>query len=267
MVTASCSCRVCQGPARILFRKRILNGLEISYFECGSCGHVQSEEPYWLDQVYRDLSFQRDTGIADRCLWTAQTTVALAYLLRIRADSVCLDWGGGTGLFVRICRDYGMDFRYHDRYAQNVFARGFEFDETRASPSVTLMTAFEVLEHFRDPARDFLELVRHNPEYILVSTKLYNGAGEDWWYFSDDGQHVAVYSRASLQFLARQHGFSLMTDGSHLHLLTRRRLRRGTLKSCFKSRYRLSARYRKRHGSRIFSDFEQMRKEGDEGRS
>jgi hypothetical protein len=249
-----------------MFRKRLLGSIDAAYFGCTSCGHVQTEPPYWLDRAYHDLNFRRDTGMVDRCLWAAKTTVALAHRLGIGGDRVCLDWGAGTGLFVRMCRDHGMNFFYHDRYAENIFARGFEFTSGERE-DIALITAFEVLEHFPNPVNDFLELAKLQPDYMLISTKLYWGFGRDWWYFTDDGQHVAVYTRTSLELLARQHGFSLMTDGSHLHLLTKRRLRRGMLRSCFKSRDRLSARYRKCHGSRIFSDFELVRKESGEDQS
>ena len=37
-----------------------------------------------------------------------------------------IDYGAGTGLLVRAMRDSGCDFRTFDRYAKNVFARGFE---------------------------------------------------------------------------------------------------------------------------------------------
>ena len=252
-------CRICDQPAEFMFRKRLLKSIDAAYFQCTSCGHVEAEPPYWLDEAYHDLNFRRDTGMVDRCIWTAKTTVALAHRMDIGTDRVCLDWGAGTGLFVRICRDHGMNFFYLDRYAENIFARGFEFADSDGE-DVALITAFEVFEHFPNPARDVGELAKLQPEFILFSTKLYGGLGKDWWYFTDDGQHVAVYTHTSLELLARQHGYFLLSDGSHLHLFSKRRLRKGVLKRCWRARDRLSARYRKLHGSRIMSDFELMTK-------
>lgn len=196
--------------------------------------------------------------MADRCIWTAQTTVALAHRLGIGPEERCVDWGGGTGLFVRICRDYGMNFFYQDPYAENLFARGFEVSPDSVSPGVTLLTAFEVAEHLPDPSANFGEWFYWEPKYLLFSTLLYQGQAEDWWYFLDDGQHVAFYTRRSLEVIAQQHGYQLLSNNCDLHMFSKRPLRDGILDACRKSRERLAARYRKRHGSRIVSDFERM---------
>ena len=95
---------------------------------------MQTEEPTWLAQTYRAATFQLDVGMADRCIWTAQTMAALALELRIGREDFCLDWGGGTGLFVRLCRDYGLNFFYVDPFSQNVFARGFEREAPGRTP-------------------------------------------------------------------------------------------------------------------------------------
>src|SRR3954447_12252946 len=119
MSTPSAPCRVCGTQAQFFFSKQILGKHQVSYFKCGNCGHVQTEQPYWLPEAYREPAWKIDVGMADRCVWTAQTTVALAGKLGIGPQEACLDWGGGTGLFVRLCRDHGMNYFYSDRYAQN----------------------------------------------------------------------------------------------------------------------------------------------------
>ena len=256
MSSTSITCRVCGEHAEYLFNKLILNRHQVEYFRCMSCGHVQTEEPFWLEEAYREPNFRRDTGLVDRCLWTAQTTVALAHRLRIGPHEVCVDWGGGTGLFTRICRDHGMNFYYQDRYATNVFARGFEFPEDSPSSNVVLLTAFEVMEHLPNPATDIRDLLQLRPQYLLFSTLLYRGEDPSWWYFLDNGQHVAFFTRRSLGLIAAQNGYHLLTDNRDLHIFARQRFRQGILGSCRQHRERLSARYRKRHGSRIWSDFE-----------
>ena len=195
----STACRVCGNNAEFFFEKRILGKYDVAYFKCENCGQVQTEEPHWLEEAYRDRDSKLDVGMADRCVWTAQTTVAFAWRLKIAPNAPCLDWGAGTGLFVRLCRDYGMNFFYFDRYPRNVFARGFE-----ANPSNkkwTCVSAFEVAEHFPNPSEDFGELFRLSPRYIVFSTLLYNGEAPDWWYFTDNGQHVAFYTRRSLELI------------------------------------------------------------------
>ncbi len=256
----STPCRVCSTAAQPFFTKLILHQHQVAYFKCPSCGHVQTEQPYWLEEAYRGAPTRLDVGMADRCIWTAQTTVALAHKLGIGPDEPCLDWGGGTGLFVRLCRDYGMNYFYTDPYAVNVFAAGFEWDQKREHPRWACMSAFEVAEHLPNPLADFGGLFRLAPQHILFSTLLYAGQAEDWWYFTNNGQHVAYYTRASLEFIARHYGYQLASNDCDLHLFSRERVPDRLLDACRKSREKQSACYRKQHGSRLPSDFEQVQR-------
>jgi hypothetical protein len=263
---ASIPCRVCGEATQPFFQKLILEKHQVAYFKCPACGQVQTEPPHWLKEAYQTTS-RLDVGMADRCVWSAQTTVALARRLGIGSEEPCLDWGAGTGLFVRLCRDYGMNFFYSDPYAVNVFASGFERDIKNSPVNWACVTAFEVAEHLPDPLLNFGELFKLSPKHILFSTLLYSGQAADWWYFTNNGQHVAFYTRRSLEFIARHYGYHLASNDCDLHLFTRDRVRDGILDSCRKSREKQAAQYRKKHGSRILSDFEQAMKSeaGDAG--
>lgn len=253
-------CRICGEAARPFASKLILGKHQVAYFKCPACGQVQTEEPHWLEEAYRRPASKIDVGMADRCVSTAQTTVALARRLGIGPEEPCLDWGGGTGLFVRLCRDYGMNFFYSDPYAVNVFASGFELDAGNPPSHWACVTAFEVAEHLPDPLKNFGELFKLSPRHILFSTVLYSGQAADWWYFTDNGQHVAFYNRRSLEIVGHHYGYQLASNDCDLHLFSRERVRDGILDSCRKSREKQSTRYRKVHGSRIQSDFEHMLK-------
>jgi hypothetical protein len=251
-------CRVCQTPAPLFFTRTILGRRTIRYFKCPSCGHVQTEAPGWLEETYREATFELDVGMADRCIWTAQTMVALGLRLGIQPQDPCLDWGGGTGLFVRLCRDYGMNFFYYDPYAQNVFARGFEINPGAPQQRWACVAAFEVAEHFPDPMKNFSELFRFSAENLLFSTTLYQGEAPDWWYFGEDGQHVAFYTRRSLEIIGRRHGYHLASNGCDLHLFSRERVSDRLLDACRKSCEKLAQEYREKHGSRTMPDFEEI---------
>ena len=157
---------------------------------------------------------------------------------------------------MRLCRDYGMNFFYSDPYAQNIFPSGFELDKTNPPPTWACVTAFEVAEHLTSPLEDLGELFALAPRHILFSTLLYTGQVADWWYFTDNGQHVAFYTRRSLEIIGRHYGYHLATNGCDLHLFSRERVSHRLLDSCRKSGEKQAARYRKKHGSRIMGDFE-----------
>jgi hypothetical protein len=255
---SSIPCRICRESSAYFFSRSFPTKQNARYFKCPGCGHVQTEEPTWLARTYRAATFQLDVGMADRCIWTAQTMSALALKLQIDREHFCLDWGGGTGLFVRLCRDYGLNFFYTDPFSQNIFASGFEREAAGANPSWTCVSAFEVAEHFPDPLKNFGELFQLQPRYILFTTTLYAGEGPDWWYFGEDGQHVALYTRRSLEIVGRSHGFHLASNGADLHLFSRKPVPDRLLKTCRKNRDRLARKYRDKHGSRTNSDFEEI---------
>ena len=252
------ACRVCQQDADFFFIKPILGRYQVRYFKCPGCGFVQTETPFWLEEAYTNLSFRRDVGMVDRSINAANTTVSLAFHLDISSDEPCLDWGAGTGLMVRRCRDFGMDFRYFDPYASNVFAVGFEEAVPSAKAGYALVTAFEVAEHFADPVRNFGQLLELEPRYLLFATLLYSGQEPDWWYFIDDGQHVAFYTRRSLERIGEQFGYRLISNNCDLHMFSRQHLPDRLLNRVRRTAPRLAARYRRQYGSRIEPDFARM---------
>jgi hypothetical protein len=216
--------------------------------------------PSWLGQAYENPGFELDVGMADRSISTALTKVGLAWRMGINPAEPCLDWGAGTGLMVRICRDFGLNYFYSDPHSQNIFARGFEAPTAGSNPVWACVTAFEVAEHFASPLEDFGEILKLSPRFLLFSTTLYAGQSADWWYFGENGQHVAFYTRKSLEFVARHYHYHLATNGSDLHLFAKEDVSDRALKKCAEYRDRFSRRYKRKHGSRTFPDFENIRR-------
>jgi hypothetical protein len=254
------TCRVCHGSTNPFFKKKVMGRHEVHYFQCGDCGHVQTETPYWLDEAYSNLNFKRDVGMADRSVTCAKKVASLSYKLSIPREGKFLDWGAGTGLMVRLCRDHGLDCYYSDRYSKNIFAMGFESLQNPLPGSYRFITAFEVAEHFPNPVEDFREILRLKPEYLLFSTLLYDNQGESWWYFTEDGQHVAFYTRRSLEVIARSFGYHLSSDNCGTHLFSTEKLGDSLInRVCKRRNYEAwSLKCRKKLGSRILDDFALM---------
>jgi hypothetical protein len=246
-------CRVCNSPAPFLFHKLLAGKFNVAHYRCPSCGQVQTESPYWLPEIYADQDFMRDVGMVARSFWTAHLTLALAEVLKISPDDACLDHGAGTGLFVRHCRDHGLNMHYQDRYAKNIFALGFEADRLAATTPKTLVTAFEVAEHFPNPLDDFQALFAGEPQHLFISTRLYEGQGPEWWYFAESGQHVAIYTEESLRRVATHFGYHFQSDFD-IHFFSRQKIPWRLLKSIRRHPEKAALRYRKRHGSKIEGD-------------
>ena len=135
-------CNICDSPTNTFSAARVLKKYNVEYFQCSNCGFVQTEEPYWLDEAYSEAIASSDVGMLSRS--TMFSTAANNIIFNLFDHSAkFLDYGGGYGVFVRMMRDLGFYFFWHDKYCQNIFAQGFEADEN-SSYSYELVTAFEV---------------------------------------------------------------------------------------------------------------------------
>lgn len=216
-------CRLCGAGADPLARIKVLQGHDVLFMQCRECDLVQSERPWWLTEAYQAPINALDTGAVDRVLQLASSTCALVTFAFDR-NARYLDFGGGHGLFVRRMRDLGFDFRWCDRYCTNLFAQGFEAraDET----GFALTTCFEVFEHLEEPGKE-LECLLSRTEALFFSTRLRPATGDlrSWDYLGQEhGQHIALFSLRTLEWIAKRYDVTLQTDGCGLHLLSRRSL-------------------------------------------
>lgn len=137
-----------------------------------------------------------------------------------------VDFGGGTGLLVRLLRDAGIEALWQDEYCENLFARGFEWDH-HAKP--TLLSSFEVFEHLPNPMEQISAMLTLCPN-LLFSTELLpcpippHQGKEAWWYYGfAHGQHISFYARETLAYIARQQGVFLVSHNG-LHLFSQRKI-------------------------------------------
>ncbi|MGH8114378.1 MAG: class I SAM-dependent methyltransferase [Rhodanobacteraceae bacterium] len=211
------NCKLCGGEATPFGELVVLGRHNARYRRCKECGYVFVEAPEWLAEAYADHAITAlDTGMVVRNLWLVD---AVDVLLRWRFRQVRngLDYGAGNGLFVRMMRDRGYDFRWTDLHCENVFALGFEAEPGQR---FDFATCFEVAEHLPDPLAVFEDLTRRAP-ILLFSTELLpeanNRPGEWHYYTPETGHHIGFFTAASLQRLAQRLGRHFATDGRMLH--------------------------------------------------
>ncbi|MCL2050588.1 MAG: class I SAM-dependent methyltransferase [Lachnospiraceae bacterium] len=216
-------CKICTSTINNqIFSSLVLNKYEVAYYQCLKCGLVFTGPPFWIKEAYDDAISRYDTGIMRR---NHSMSVETNYILNklaefkfIKSDGSFLDFAGGYGIFTRMMRDLGWDFYWHDKYSQNLLARGFE----HSSQDIFVLTAFEVFEHFDDPITELKKMLSYCPN-ILFSTLIYDNdfeaKGKDWWYYTfESGQHISFYSKRTLKYLAdifKLH-YYYINDGLHL---------------------------------------------------
>lgn len=218
-------CKICAGKSYHFSKAKIVDKYLIDYFQCSHCGFVQTETPYWLEEVYSKAINDSDLGLINRNITFSKISQALIHSF-FDANGSFVDYGGGYGMFVRLMRNAGLDFYRFDKFCDNLFAQGFE--ATLADePKYELLTAFELFEHFVDPLAEIEHLLRFSKN-ILFSTYLIppnNPKPDEWWYYGlDHGQHVSLYTYKALMSIAEKFNMNLYTSKRSLHLLTKKRI-------------------------------------------
>lgn len=204
------ACRLCGADARPAFVRTAEDGDDVRYYECTGCESLQTQSPDWIEALYATSdgasNLGLDTGAVQRCV---MGRVAIAFLWRLggftRSDRL-LDWGGGPGLLVRLLRDIGIDAHLYDKYSPNHYAVGF----TRDSNPYRFVTAFEVFEHFANPATDLEVVFALDPRFLLISTAPYRRQGSEWFYLGPaKGEHVFFYSPQALRWIGAKFGYAV----------------------------------------------------------
>jgi len=213
-------CRICSSESKEIFSAKILNKHVIKYYQCPECDLLQTENPFWLNEAYEAAIGITDTGILKRNhLFARRSSAVIASFYN--SNKKFLDFAGGYGIFVRMMRDFGFDFYWYDPFAENLFAKGFEYNK---QDEILLVTAFECFEHFTDPIAELKKMLDISRN-IIFSTRLFNGIPpkpSDWWYYSlDSGQHISLYSRKTLKYLASKFDLHLNSDNKAFHMLSK----------------------------------------------
>jgi len=192
-------CRICGQPVKPVFSKRIMDRYDIAYLACEHCRHIQTEKPYWLEDAYKSALSDSDTGQIWRNERNRDIVCAVTHRFFTTPPKV-LEYAGGYGLLTRMLRDSGMECRWYDKYAENIFARHFEDDGTQ---QYDLVLAFEALEHFEDPMRELENIFQRGGSLLFSEELLPDLCPVQWWYLcTEHGQHVNFYSRETLQYIA-----------------------------------------------------------------
>lgn len=190
--------------SELLFQQQVLGKHLASYYFDKEVGYIFVGSPHWLEEAYSNAISVTDTGIFARNLRNAEVCK------KIFKDHIAVekfrgvDLGAGYGVFVRAMRDVGLNFFWHDLYADNLFARGFE--ATKGSYDAAV--AFEVLEHTTNPLQFLLDQKSHFgfSRLVFSATCFEEGSIPDknWWYWSfETGQHISFFTERSLQYLAK----------------------------------------------------------------
>ena len=123
-------------------------------------------------------------------------------------------------------------FFWDDKYTQNLFSSGFEWDQNFNIDAITL---FEVFEHFSDPITEIKNLLKFS-DTLIFSTDLHPNPlpkPKDWWYYGlEHGQHIAFYSRKTFELIAKKLDLNYYDITPSFHILSKKNIASHKLKIC-----------------------------------
>lgn len=227
-------CILCEAEGKNIFNGKVLGKYWVQYFQCPNCGLIYTEEPYWIQEAYDDSITIYDTGIMQRNVsFSILVTSIIKSIYGLKQISA-LDWGGGYGIFTRLMRDTGYDFRWQDKYSPCLVAKGFE-SNVEQKDKYDMITAFELFEHFQNPMLEIDDMFKKS-DIILFSTLIYSQDMSypelnDWWYYiPEEGQHILFYSKITLEKLAKAKGVFYYMINDSLHIFSKKRLKEKRIK-------------------------------------
>lgn len=220
-------CKICKSHCEEIFNAAVLQKHSVAYYQCSTCQFIQTETPFWLDEAYSSVITNLDIGYIGRNNLLAEITKFILRHFQTK-NGIYLDYGGGYGMFVRLMRDHGFNFYRHDIYCQNIFANFFDIVDLENSTNLKfdLLTCFEVFEHLENPINEIETMLQHSSSILFttqIQPKITFKSEKEWWYFSPEtGQHIAFYTKNTLQFIAKHFNCRLYSNGINLHLLTQK---------------------------------------------
>ena len=212
-------CKICEVESRTYARAKVLGKYDATVQCCGSCGFVFLDPVTWLVEAYADAIKPSDVGYVYRNLHAASFVERFLLNSHRPGDFYC-DYGAGYGMFVRLMRDKGFRFHWHDPFCENLFASYCDAVPEYFGP-YRIVTAIEVFEHLHDPVNDLASITELGST-ILFTTELIpepEPSVKDWWYFGlEHGQHISFYSHRSLEVLAERFDLNYLQLQSNWHL-------------------------------------------------
>lgn len=254
-------CKICGSTTKQLFNKLVFNKYDITYFQCTKCDFIQTENPYWLKEAYASAITSIDIGLLYRNLFNLPITSAVINKYSNPLGKF-IDYGGGYGIFTRLMRDKGFEYFRQDLYCENLFAKHFDINDLSTKGKFEMLTAFEVFEHLADPQEELEKMLQYS-DNIFFSTELTlpGRIDKNWWYFMPQtGQHISLYSRKSLINLAEKNELHFYSNGTNLHLLTKKKIQPFLFKLL--TRYKVAQLYcyfRGKNRSLLMKDYEYIK--------
>lgn len=181
-----------------------------SYLECRQCQAVHRDEGSWLDRQAEKERYDLHVNDTNQAGYQNYLQPLLEVLNdqiqgRGRESLSALDFGcGPTQTMATLNLKSNVIWQSYDLHYfpdQQLLTRSYDF-----------IVASEVFEHLKSPREELqrLQSLLAPQGFILIMTSLLDRHRENFadWHYRRDPTHIVFYSQVTMNFLARQAGFS-----------------------------------------------------------
>lgn len=172
------------------------------YLQCVVCALVFVPKRYWLSTQEERATYDlHENDVQDQGYRKFLSRLTTPLLEKLRPEQKGLDFGCGPGpALAMVLEESGHQVDLYDPFYYNdasVFDKAYDF-----------ICATEVVEHLRDPKREFSTLFKilKPGGWLAIMTKLVidkNAFGK--WHYIRDLTHICFYRPHTFYFLARQY--------------------------------------------------------------
>ena len=195
-------CPVCKTSALVPFQT--IN--DTRYHRCGTCEATVMDKSCWLDKREEKAVYDlHDNNPHDEGYRRFLSKLTMPLLERLQRGACGLDFGCGPGpALALMLQEKGMDMALYDPFFYpQASALGRQYD---------FITCTEVVEHLHRPAEIFRQLdgLLAPGGWLGVMT-CFQTDDERFanWHYRRDPTHIVFYRRATLEWLASTHGWTL----------------------------------------------------------
>jgi len=189
----------------------------IDYYQCSACAAIFMDPLQTLPPAAEKKRYlEHNNDVNDPRYQYFVQPIVKGVKDYFKPHHLGLDFGAGTGPVIsKLLGDSGYQVCLYDPFFHN--------DPSLLSRTYDYIVCCEVIEHFKDPAREFalLRSLLNEGGKLFAMTKIFEKSIHfNSWKYIDDPTHCFFYQTATLEWLKKQYNFTALQITGNLIEMT-----------------------------------------------
>jgi len=203
------SCPLCKSKGQQFYKSK-----RHIFHQCDICKAIYLDKEYFLNTKEEKERYQEhNNDVNDKGYQKFVSPISNAIFSNYSKYDKGLDFGAGTGPVI-------AEVLSTNGYVINLYDPFFHNNKELLLHKYNYIACCEVMEHFHNPYKEFklLKSLLKKDGHLYCMTSIYNNDIDfRTWYYKDDQTHVFIYTKETLEWIAKEFGFiSLKIEGSFI---------------------------------------------------